>query len=249
VIWGEYSAVQWLFAALAAVCLGMSKAGFGAMAVLGILLMANVFPVRESTGVILPMLIVADVIAVATFNKFTVWRLLLKLLPPALAGIVVGWWIMPMIPLGLFSKIIAVLLIGLLMLSVAQKLSNRLQRIAGDHPVIAWPLGITAGITTMLANAAGAVVTVYLLACRLPKYEFVGTAAWFFFIVNVFKVPFSASLGLITPGTLAFNATLIPAIVAGILAGRVVLGKINQQVFEWLLIILSLLGCLRLFFV
>ena len=227
----------------------MSKAGFGAMAVLGILLMANVFPVRESTGVILPMLIVADVIAVATFNKFTVWRLLLKLLPPALAGIVVGWWIMPMIPLGLFSKIIAVLLIGLLLLSVAQKLSNRLQRIAGDHPVIAWPLGITAGITTMLANAAGAVVTVYLLACRLPKYEFVGTAAWFFFIVNVFKVPFSASLGLITPATLAFNATLIPAIVAGILAGRVVLGKINQQVFEWLLIILSLLGCLRLFFV
>ncbi len=247
--WNDYSTSQWLFAILAAACLGMSKAGFGAMALAGILLMANVFPVRESTGVILPMLILADVFAVAAFRRFTVWKILLKILPPSLAGVLIGWWIMPDIPHDTFSKLIAVLVIALLALSAAQKLSNRLQNIAGDHPAIAWPLGIIAGITTMLANAAGAVVTVYLLACRLPKYEFVGTAAWFFLIVNVFKVPFSASLGLITPTTLAFNAALIPAVVGGLFAGRFLLGKINQQAFEWMLIILSLLGSLRLFFV
>ncbi len=246
--WIDYSTSQWAFALLAAICLGMSKAGLGAMAVAGILLMANVFPVRESTGVILPMLIVADVFAVWTFHRFTVWRIMGKLLAPTIAGVVIGWWIMPEIPHELFSKIIAAVIICLLGLSVAQKLSSRLQVIAGDHPAIALPLGMLAGITTMLANAAGAVVTVYLLACRLPKYEFVGTAAWFFLIVNVLKVPFSASLGLITPTTLAFNAVLIPAIVAGLYFGKWLLGKINQQTFEWLLIGLSFLGCLRLFF-
>jgi len=249
VAWIDYSSTQWAFAALAAICLGMSKTGFGAMSVVGILLMANVFPVRESTGVILPMLIVADIFAVWSFHRFTVWRIMTKILAPALAGVVVGWLLMPVIPHGIFSKIIAALLIGLLGLSVAQKLSTRPQKIAGEHPAIAWPLGVLAGITTMLANAAGAVVTVYLLACRLPKYEFVGTAAWFFFIVNVLKVPFSASLGLITPATLAFNAALVPAVIAGVYIGKLVLGKINQQAFEWLLIILSFLGCLRLFFV
>lgn len=230
-------------------CLGMSKAGFGAMAIVGILLMTNVFPVRESTGVILPMLILADVFAVAAFRRFTVWGILIKILPPTLAGVILGWWLMPLIPHDIFSKIIAVLVIVLLGLSAAQKVSNRLQSVAGEHPAIAWPLGMIAGITTMLANAAGAVVTVYLLACRLPKYEFVGTAAWFFLIVNVFKVPFSASLGLITPTTLVFNAILIPAVVGGLYAGRFLLGKINQQAFEWMLIILSLLGSIRLFFV
>ena len=98
----------------------------------------------------------------------------------------------------------------------------------------------------MLANAAGAVMTVYLLACRLPKYEFVGTAAWFFFIVNMIKVPFSASLGLINTSSLTLNLLLVPGIVAGVAGGRFFLGKINQQVFEWLMIVFSLAGGLRL---
>jgi len=245
----DYSSTQWLFAGVAASCLGMSKAGFGGMAVLGVLLMANVFPVRESTGVILPMLIVADVFAVASFQRFTIWRVLIRLLPPACLGVVAGWLLMPLIPPEIFSKIIAVIVVSLLALTAAQKLSNTLQMTAGEHQAIAWPLGILAGITTMLANAAGAVVTVYLLACRLPKYEFVGTAAWFFLIVNVIKVPFSASLGLITPSTLTFNAALIPAVIAGLFFGRFLLGKLNQNVFEWTLIILSLIGSVRLFFI
>jgi uncharacterized membrane protein YfcA len=98
----------------------------------------------------------------------------------------------------------------------------------------------------MLANAAGPAMTVYLLASRLPKYEFVGTAAWFFFFINLIKVPFSASLGLITPQTLLFNLLLAPAVLIGLFCGKILLGKINQQAFEWLLIGLSLLGALRL---
>jgi hypothetical protein len=237
---------QWLYAIMAAACVGISKSGFGAMAIPGILLMTQVMPARESTGVVLPMLILADLFAVHAFRKFTVWRLLVKILPAAVLGVVVGWWLMPLIPAGLFTPIIGWIIIALLLLTIFQKCSSQLQEIAADHPAVAWPLGLLAGVSTMLANAAGPAMTVYLLASRLPKYEFVGTAAWFFFFINLIKVPFSASLGLITPQTLLFNLLLAPAVLIGLFLGKFLLGKINQKAFEWLLISLSLLGALRL---
>jgi hypothetical protein len=237
---------QWLYAALAATCVGISKSGFGAMAIPGILLMTQVMPARESTGVILPMLILADFFAVYAFRKFTVWRLLVKILPAAVIGVVLGWWLMPRIPVGFFTPVIGWIILALLLLTILQKCSSQLQEIAADHPAVSWPLGLLAGISTMLANAAGPAMTVYLLASRLPKYEFVGTAAWFFFFINIIKVPFSASLGLITPQTLLFNLILAPAVLIGLFCGKLLLGKINQKAFEWLLIGLSLLGALRL---
>lgn len=237
---------QWTCAYGAAVCIGLSKTGFGGVGMLAVLLMAQVMPAKESTGAVLPLLIVADIFAIHAFRQFTVWRHLAKMLPPAVLGIVSGWLLMPHISSKVFAPLIGWMVLALIVLTVAQKLSGKLSATAAEHPSIAWPLGWTAGITTMLANAAGAVMTVYLLACRLPKYEFVGTAAWFFFIVNVIKVPFSASLGLINPSSIQLNLVLVPGIVAGVVAGRFLLGKINQQVFEWLMIIFSLAGGLRL---
>ncbi len=245
----DLSTAQWLFAILSAACVGISKSGFGAMAIPGILLMTQVMPARESTGIILPMLILADIFAVQAFRKFTVWGLLLKILPAAVVGVVLGWWLMPRIPVGFFTPVIGWIIIVLLLLTILQKTSSKLQDIAAGHPAIAWPLGLLAGISTMLANAAGPAMTVYLLAARLPKYEFVGTAAWFFFFINLIKVPFSISLGLITPNTLLFNFMLAPAVLVGLFSGKFLLGKINQTHFEWLLIALSLLGALRLIWV
>jgi hypothetical protein len=100
----------------------------------------------------------------------------------------------------------------------------------------------------MLANAAGPITTVYLLACKLPKMEFVGTSAWFYLAVNVAKVPFSASLGLITPSSLAVNALLAPLILLGALGGRWILVRINQGAFEALMFAFSALGALKLAF-
>ena len=118
-----------------------------------------------------------------------------EVLPPALAGIVCGWLLMPHIPAQSFGPLIGWLTIALVVLVLVQKFAPRLMNFAVEHPGIAWPFGWLAGSTTMIANAAGPVMTIYLLACRLPKFEFVGTAAWFFFAINLFKVPFSASSG------------------------------------------------------
>jgi len=238
--------LQWAFAYGAAICIGLSKTGFGGVGMLAVLLMAQVMPARESTGAVLPLLIVADIFAVRAFRQFTVWRHLAKMLPAAFLGIISGWLLMPHLSARAFGPLIGWMVLALIALTIAQKLSGKLSASAAEHPSIAWPLGWTAGVTTMLANAAGAVMTVYLLACRLPKYEFVGTAAWFFFIVNMIKVPFSATLGLINGASLWLNVLLIPGILAGVATGRFFLGKINQQVFEWLMIAFSIAGGLRL---
>lgn len=242
----DWTWVQWASALGAAVCIGLSKTGFGGVSMVAILLMANVLPVRESTGVVLPLLIVADVFAVQAFRRFTVWRHLGRMAVPALAGIVTGWWLMGKIPAEVFGPVIGWTVVGLLAITVAQKFLGRLPGVFAEHPTFAWPVGWLAGVTTMLANAAGAVMTVYLLACRLPKMEFVGTAAWFFLVINVVKVPFSASLGLITPSSLLLNLCLVPGVIAGVFAGKALLGKINQPVFEALMILFSLAGAVRL---
>lgn len=242
----DLTSVDWILAVLAAIGIGMAKAGFGGLGMLAILIMARVLPARESTGAILPMLILADIFAVYAYRQHAKGGLVLRMLPPAATGIVCGWLLMPHIPTKDFGPLIGWLTLALVVLVLIQKFAPRLMNLAVEHPGIAWPFGWLAGSTTMIANAAGPVMTIYLLACRLPKFEFVGTAAWFFFAINLLKVPFSASLGLINSASLTLNLWLAPAVVAGIFAGRWLLGKINQAIFEWLMIIFSLLGALRL---
>jgi hypothetical protein len=109
-----------------------------------------------------------------------------------------------------------------------------------------WSIGLTAGIATMLANAAGPVIALYCLAVGLPKFEVVGTLAWFFFIINVFKLPFSAGLGLIRADTLTLNLVLFPAVVLGVLSGRWLVHRLPQRVFDLLMLGFAAVAALRL---
>lgn len=240
------SPTQWLLVTVAALCIGLAKSGFGGIGFVSVLIMAQVLPAKESTGAILPMLIVADIFAVIAYRKHTIWSHLFRLMIPTAVGIVSGWLLMPHIPDQHFGHFLGWVTLALMILVLVQKSFPRILTFAVEHPGFAWPIGWLTGFTTMLANAAGPVMTLYLLAARLPKYEFVGTAAWFFFIINVAKIPFSWSLGLIHPSSLTMNLILIPAIVGGIFTGRWLLGKINQQAFEWLMIGFTFLGALRL---
>ncbi|HEY8903240.1 MAG TPA: sulfite exporter TauE/SafE family protein, partial [Chthoniobacterales bacterium] len=113
-------------------------------------------------------------------------------------------------------------------------------------PMLGWVAGCVGGVTTMLANAAGPIMSIYLLACRLPKMELVGTAAWFFFVVNLSKIPFSASLGLIDHESLWLTLILAPLVIVGAASGKWLLTRINQPLFEALLIVFSVLAAIRL---
>src|SRR5262249_9311803 len=147
-----------------------------------------------------------------------------------------GWLLMQRLSDTAFKPIIGAIILALTALHFA-----RLWRPAQFEKVphamwFAWMMGLTAGVTTMLANAAGPIMVLYFLAIALPKLEFVGTSAWFFFIVNVFKVPFSYQLGLIHGMTLMLNVLLVPAIVAGLFAGRWLVKRISQRFFDSLLL-------------
>lgn len=259
-----FAAHQWVFAVIAALCLGMSKTGFTGMSMLGIALMAEVWPARESTGVILPMLIFGDFFAVILFSRHALWPEVWRILPPAVLGVVIGFRIFRLLPGAIFGPVIGWIILVLVCLQLWQRseaASRRLEELSGPSPNSAkgdqglgnfgrtslrWSLGSLAGITTMLANAAGPVMTVYLLMMRLTKYEFMGTSAWFYCIINLTKLPFSYSLGVINLSSLGFNLILLPAVVAGALAGRWLLKLVPQLWFERILLASAALAAVRL---
>ena len=106
--------------------------------------------------------------------------------------------------------------------------------------------GGLAGFTTMVANAGGPVTSMYFLACRYPVKAFLGTTAWFFFLVNLVKLPFSVSAGLVNPATLTLGALCAPVVIVSALAGRRLAGRMDQRVFEPIVIVLTIVSALPL---
>ncbi len=241
-----FSPAQWLLAILSALCIGVSKSGFSGLGLVTVIVMARLLPPRESTGVLLPLLICGDILAVLVFRRHADWRQIWRMLPPTAIGIVTGFYLMKSIPDAHFNAVIGgIVLLMSFCQAIRQFRPGLYQRVPHTRG-FAWTLGGACGVTTMLANGAGPIMALYLLAIDLPKYAFVGTAAWFFLIVNLFKVPFSAGLGLIHAPSLLFNLLLIPAVAAGTLLGRWLIAIVPQRLFEMLLLIFTVLASLRL---
>ncbi len=241
-----FTPAQWLLCALVALCAGMAKTGFSGLGTVALVLMALVLPARESTGALLTILIVADTYAVFAFHRHANARVVLRLLPPAFLGILAGWLLMPLVPDRLFRPLLGGITLALIALLLAQRAMPRLARVVSERPSFGWIAGWVGGVTTMVANAAGPIMAIYLLACRLPKMELVGTGAWFFFVVNVSKVPFSAALGLIDRGSLELTLVLAPLVALGAFFGKWLLARINQAWFEAMLIAFTVLAAGRL---
>ena len=237
---------QWLLAILGAVGIGVAKSGFSGVSMLHVLVFAFLFGARDSTGVVLPMLIVGDLMAVFAFRQHARWDYIRKMLPPAITGIIVGWLLMHRLSETAYKPLIGTIILTLTSLQLLRLARPALFDHVPHSTWFAWGMGLLAGSTTMLINGAGPIMALYLLAVALPKFELVGTSAWFFLIVNCLKVPFSASLGLIHTDTLLLNAALIPAIAAGLFAGRWLVRRIAQRLFDTLLLIFAAVAALRL---
>ncbi len=241
----------WVAVLLAAFLVGLSKTGIPGIGILAVALFATVIPARESAGIVLPLLICADMVAVANYMGQARWGHLFRIIPWAVAGILVGYFTVDLISGDAMGRLIGLILVGLASYQILGALKRRAELApaaerAGRRPAFAAFMGLLAGFTTMVANAAGPVMSLYLTAMRFPKMEFLGTAAWYFFLLNSFKVPFSVSLGLITGETLVFNLKLIPAVLAGAVLGRVVIHFIPQRTFERIALGLAFLAGLRL---
>src|SRR6478609_3650480 len=237
---------QWVLLYVAATISGFSKTGIPGISILSVSIFAVVLPAKAATGVVLPMLIFADVFAYFVYRKELEWRRVGRLLPWAGAGLVIGW-----VVLGFVNNQQATRLIGAiiaLMLAVhAWRRTRPAAEATAAPPVWFGPfIGVFAGISTMVANAAGPVMTLYLLAMRLPKLEFLGTSAAFFLLINWIKVPFIAQLGLINASSLTLNLYLLPAVAVGALLGRPLVQRVNQNVFENAALLLAAAAAVRL---
>ncbi|MFM7100240.1 MAG: sulfite exporter TauE/SafE family protein [Verrucomicrobiota bacterium] len=237
---------QWLVALVAAAGIGVSKSGLPGISLLHVVLFAQLFPGVQSTGVVLPMLIAGDIGAVLLFRRHARWAHVARTLPPAVVGVVVGWWLMPRLSADHFRPIIGGIVLGLAGLQLLRDWRPDLWERAPHTLAFGWTVGFVAGVTTMVANAAGPVMALYLLAVALPKDAFVGTSAWFFLLINGIKVPFSAQLGLISGSTLAFNAVLVPVIVGGLFLGRSVVVRLPQKWFDTLILAFAGVAAVRL---
>ncbi len=238
----ELTSLAWVLLAVAAVVVGISKTGIPGAGTVAVAIFAAVLPARASTGTILLLLIVADVFAVITYRRHANWRALWRLVPAVAVGVLLGVGFLAIADDLWVKRTIGVILIAV----IAITLWRRYRPAPSEQPTggraAAAVYGGLGGFTTMVANAAGPVMSMYFLAARFPVKEFLGTAAWFFAIVNIAKVPFSIGLGLITVPGLLIDLVLVPLVVGGALLGRWIASRVDQVLFERLVILFTIVG-------
>ena len=246
----DLSLSMWLLVILSAVMIGMSKVGVSGIGTLVIPIMAFVFGGMPSSGLVLPMLIMADVFGVVYYHRSTHWKTVLGVLPWAFIGILVGWFVGKNISSEQFKQLIGLLVI--LSLAVMFWMEFRKKKSAEIVPhkaSVAIPFGVMGGFSTMIGNAAGPIMGVYLLSKNLPKKEYIGTAAWFFFIINLSKLPLQIwGWHNITTKTLVFNLMLLPAIAVGAYLGIKIVKLFPESMYRWFVLGATFFSALALLF-
>lgn len=238
--------LQWTALACSALLIGLAKTGLPGAGILAVPLAAMAVPARESIGLVLPMLIFADLFAVGWYRRHARWSHLLRLLPWTAAGLAVGFVLLRMLDNQRFSPVIGGIVLAMILLRSRSLSAKQNPDDVPHHPAFAPFMGAAAGATTMLANAAGPVMTLYLLAMRLPKHQFIGTSAWFFFAVNWIKVPFYAQQQLMTAASLQTNLLLLPAVAVGAVLGILLLNRIPQNLFNTAALLLAAAAAVKL---
>lgn len=278
----------WLVLGIVALSVGVSKSALPGLSTLGVALVATVMPAKESTGLLLLLLITGDLVAVSSYWRQADWRLLSRLLLPVLGGVLVGVLFLARVDDLVMRRTIGAVLLALLAVRAVRALVDRraARRAARDtepdpgqaegtgrpdvsdaadvpvalgasapaeepaeqrpHLGVGAVYGTLAGFTTMVANAGGPVMSLYLLSVGATKLRFMGTAACFFFATNLVKLPFSIGLSLVTVDTLRTALVLVPLVLVGAVIGRRLLRSIDQKLFERLVIGLTITASLFL---
>ena len=231
----------------AALLLGIAKSGIKGLAILIVTGLALVYGAKESTGILMPLLICGDILAVIYYKRHVKWIYLIKLLPWMVAGVLVGVVFGKDLPEDLFKSGMAVII--LISVAMMYYWERKKDRKVPNHLSFAALMGMMAGFTTMVGNLAGVFSNIYFLAIKLPKNEFIGTAAWLFFIINLFKVPFHIwSWGTINLASFQISLSLIPAVILGFMFGVSIVKKIKNDRYRQLILLLTGLGGLTIFF-
>lgn len=242
----DYSAIQLAGLILSAFLIGVNKTGIPGIGTLPVVILSTLYPADFSTGLQLIMLCIADLMAVAYYRRGANWKLLVKLLPSALAGIILGDVVLRYIP----DNTVLSLAIGIILILLAGLHFYRTYCLKSENVPTHWSFtvgtGVVAGVTTQLANAAGPVMALYLLAMRLDKKEYMGTAAVYFMILNWIKLPIFCYEGRISWESVKLDLPMIPMLIAGAVAGIWFVKKVPQKKFDTIIQILVVFGAIWL---
>lgn len=237
----------WLIATCGAFLLGIAKGGIKGLGAIITTILALVFGSKASTGIIMPLLIVGDLFAVVYYNRHTRWIYLKMLMPWIVIGVLVGVWYGKDLSEDDFKKGMALLVLSSVVLMWFLEKAKRLR--IPDNRFFAGVMGTISGFSTMVGNLAGPFSELYFLAIRVPKEVFIGTAAWLFFITNLFKLPFHLfSWKTIHVSSLYADLILLPAEILGLWAGVILVKKLDQEQFRKIIMVLTILGAFFIFF-
>ena len=243
----QFSTYQIVILCICALLIGVNKTALPGIGILPVVLLADTFDSRLSTGMQLLMLAWADIMAVIYFRRSADWRIILRLLPWSLLGLGIGWWVLGYIPPennAAMKLLIGWIVIGLLVLNFVRKRLDPEKIPSGIVPSAFY--GSLMGSTTMLANAAGPVSAIYLLSMKLPKEQYMGSGAWLFLIVNWIKVPMFWYQGRITREVLLADLWMIPLLVAGGFLGIVLFKRLPQKLFENIVMVLVVVAAVKM---
>ena len=243
----QQSIANWILIAIAAFVIGLAKSGIKGIEMVNITIMAIVFGGKASTGVVLPLLCIADVMAVKYYHRHAQWSHFWKLLPWLAIGILIGVFVGKDLNEVVFRKIMAVIIIVTVALLLLIEMSKNLT--IPNNKAFVISMGLIAGFTTMLGNLGGAFSNIYFLATRMVKNDFIGTAAWIFLVINFFKLPFQVIYWHnISLASLRIDLFLLPALIVGFLAGIAIVAKIKDHSYRKIVFVLTVIGAIFIFF-
>ena len=239
----------WILFVLVGLIIGLGKGGLAGVSILAVPLMASIFPAAYSVGILLPLLICGDILGIYFYRKSVIYSEVFKALPLVIIGVVSGYLLLKYYHItnhGL-KQLIGLIVLFMLVFSEWQKRSN-----SGTLPkrsrYIMILLAFFGGSTSMIANAAGPVMILYLLYLGINKEEFMAVRSWIFLVINSIKVPFHIELGNITHTSFIMDLYIIPAIIIGFFLGYVILKKLPERKFNLIIKVLAIASCLKLLF-
>ncbi len=245
--WQFQPPFYWTLAFLSLFLLGISKAGLKGIDILIVTILVFVFEAKPSSGILLPLLCVGDLIAVIYYRRHVNWQHLPRLLPWMVIGVIAGAWFGNEIDEATFKKFMAAIIV----LAIIAMLLNELRKNqkVPQNKALAAVLGLAAGFTTMLGNLAGPFADLYFLLVRFDKKQFIGTAAWLFLFINLFKVPFHLFVWeTISRPTLVISTILIPITLVGFAFGVRIIRFIKEEIYRKMIIALTLIGAIVILF-
>jgi len=226
---------------MAALLIGMAKTGVHGAGMLAVPVLASIFGGQVSSGILLPILVLADVLGVLYYHRHASWVHLRQLFPWSALGVLLGTIVGSYIDDKMFKIIMAVIIVVSVLVMIWLERGHKEE--VPHNKGFGVASGILGGFTSMVGNLAGSVMAVYLLSMRLPKNAFIGTTAWFFMATNWFKVPFHVfAWHTVTLNTFLLDLTTLPMILLGAYLGVVIIKKLSEKIYRWFIIAMTLIA-------